>query len=198
MFYIPLKSLAVLVFITQAFAGEWFVQPTVALVAPSSSLIVYRGMHGKVDYKDGSSFGLQAGRNVGAFRLYVSYDYTSFRAKEVTLQTPYGEVSQKDNDLYRAHAVLANIAWEPRLPLSRLNGILMAGAGQSFNGSRNFAYQLGAGIGRQYGDWEAKIIFSKRVVEGEQKYGHKSDGSYSIVVQEPSQSRLTISLGRSF
>ena len=181
-----------------AFAGDWFISPTAGLVFPSSSAIVYHSMVGRVDYRTGYSQGLQFGRNVGNFELYLSYDHASFKARDITLQTPYGQVSQSDSDNQDQHTVLWNISYSPNVSFYGIRPIVLAGAGATIDEATSLSYQFGAGATRKLAGFDITINYAYRFAQGSQRFGHKTDGSYSIVVQEPDQQMLTLSIGKNF
>lgn len=174
-------------------ANDWFIQPEGGLVIPSPSGIVYHGMSGHVEYRDGYSAGLSAGRYVGSFKLYLSYDYTSFKAKGATLQTPLGQVTQGDSDLYHVHTVLLNANYT--LPVSRrLTAFFGAGAGESFDSATNAVFEIRSGLSYRIHGLDISTAYGYRITQGQIKEGLKSDGSYSIMIDEPAQQRITVAL----
>lgn len=199
-FWIALAILAFICWAGSVCYGQqnWFVEPAASYVIPSNSGIKYHGLSGTVDYSNGYAAGLNAGRYVGPFKLYASYNYTSFRAKSLTLQTPFGAVSQADTDLYHAHAVGLFIKYNHRCGVLGLIPTVTLGGGESFGASASPFFELGFGVGRSVCGTDVILDISRRYLFGSQLFGRKSDGSYSIEVEEPNQTLITLSIGKRF
>ena len=195
-------ALLVLGMLCEAFgANDWFVSPSAGLVFPNSSVITYHSMSGRVDYKTGYAQGLQFGRNIGQFKLYVEYTHSSFKARDLTLQTPYGQVSQADSDNQDQHTVTINADYSHVLAMG-LAGYVGLGAGAAFDSTTSPVIEGRCGLSHTFGGraspFRIAIEYGYRWTDGSQKFGHKTDGSYSIVVDRPDQQMLTISIGKNF
>ena len=171
-------------------SSDWFISPTYGAVFPSSSGITYHGMSGTVNYKDGYSVGLNAGRYFGNFKTYISYDYTSFQDMGFTLQTPYGKMFESDNSNYNGQTIMANADYLFQLPLG-WNGYVGVGGGQTFDGGDNTTLEARCGLSHKFSSWSLFGGYSYWITQGSITSGHVS-------VEEPRQERLTLKLERSF
>lgn len=158
-----------------AYGSNYFVEPSAAFVMPSDSGLSYHGMNGTVQYKDGYSVGLNAGRYYGPFKLYVSYDYTNWRAKIMNLQTPLGELNQSVTDLYQQHNFMLNLDRD----IFNYNGFVFylgGGAGISMDDTTAIIGEARLGL-RFKG---LSVYYSSRITDGKITYGATNN------IQEPS------------
>ena len=193
-----MKYLLLLFTAATAYADSWFLAPSAALVFPSSSGIVYHGYSGSVNYRTGYAQGLQFGRNIGQFKLYVEYQHENFKARDITLNTPFGKVSQADSDNQDQHFISANCDYLfPKLAggFRPMGGL---GFGASFDETVTPNVEARVGLEKSFGQWDFNISYAYRFAQGSQRFGHKSNGSSSIVVERPDQQMLTISIGKNF
>ena len=196
-----MKHLLLLLIASTAYADSWFLAPTTGLVFPSSSHVLYHGYSGSVDYRTGYAQGLQFGRNIGQFKLYVEYTHSSFKARDLTLQTPYGQVSQADSDNQDQHTVTINADYSHVLAMG-LAGYVGLGAGAAFDSTTSPVIEGRCGLSHTFGGraspFRIAIEYGYRWTDGSQKFGHKTDGSYSIVVDRPDQQLLTLCISKQF
>ena len=195
-------ALLVLGMLCEAFgANDWFVAPTAGLVFPSSSHVLYHGMNGNVDFKTGYAQGLQFGRNLGNFKLYIEYQHENYHARSLTLATPYGQVSQADSDNQDQHTLTINADYSHSLAMG-LAGYFGLGAGAAFDSTTSPVIEGRCGLSHTLGGrtspFRIALEYGYRWTDGSQKFGLKHDGSYSIVLQEPDQQMITFSIGKKF
>lgn len=177
--------------------SKWFIEPFTGIVEPSNTGLLYHGMNGRVKYDNGYTVGFNTGRYIGPFKLYASYDYTSFRSKEATINTPLGETSKADTSLYHPFTVLVNADYITRLPIG-WDGLAGVGVGGSFDGATQSVFEARFGLTKQWKAWAVSVLYSIRDTQGQQKLGLKSDGSYSCIVNEPTQQRILICISKHF
>ena len=191
-------ALLVLGMLCEAFgANDWFVSPSAGLVFPNSSVITYHSMSGRVDYKTGYAQGLQFGRNIGQFKLYVEYTHSSFKARDLTLQTPYGQASQSDSDNSDSSSILIGATYGKEFYKGYK---LLAGAacGETFDNSTSFFFEPRIGVSKKFYGLDLSLMYAYRFAQGQERFGLKSNGTYSIVVDRPDQKMLTLSIGKNF
>lgn len=161
-----------------------FITPTASYVHPIDSSATVYGMPATVKYSDGQSFGIGAGRTFGRFNLYANYDYTSFKAKEICVQTPYGLQTQGLSDDYNAHTVLACADYTS--PISKKIALVGGlGVGYSFSEQNSIVYQVLLGVQRSVGASDVSLGVSYRVTPKAIHLAHKD-------IEQPSQIRLTL------
>lgn len=173
-----------------AYGSNYFVEPTGAFVMPSDSGLSYHGMNGTVQYKDGYSVGLNAGRYYGPFKLYLSYSYTQFYAKEINFQTPIGRQSTADTDLYHSHALMFNCQYN-FLRWKKTDFFIAGGLGFGFDGNTSAIFEGSAGISQRLDGFNLSVAYSYRLIQGQIIQG-------STKIDEPNQSRIMLSIGRRF
>ena len=155
------------------------------LVFPSNSHLTYWGMDGHIKYNDGYSVGLLAGREFGRLRLYGSWDYTSFTAKEAVISTPYGLQTQSMNDLYHSHTFLANFDYR----LNKVFGvtpIIGAGIGATIDDTTTATYQVKVGVEKKVLGGLLDVGYVFRANDGQLVYKHKT-------ISEPDMSMIQVS-----
>ena len=144
-------ALLVLGMLCEAFgADSWFVEPSASLVFPSSSHVLYHGYSGSVDYRTGYAQGLQLGRNLGSFKLYIEYQHENYHARSLTLATPYGQVSQADSDNQDQHTVTINADYSHGLAMG-LEGYVGLGAGAAFDSTTSPVIEGRCGLSHTLG-----------------------------------------------
>lgn len=186
------KTLLLLLIASISYGGSFFVEPTAALVIPSNSGATYHNMDGHVSYNNGEAFGVNAGRYFGPhFKLYASYTYTEFRAKEITLQTPIGIMSQTDNDLYHSHTTLVNCdyrfyEWEG------IQAIAGAGIGANFDQEVSPVYEGHIRLEKRLGKWICSLGYSYRITQGQIRVSNTTN------IQEPNTSQITFAVSHRF
>lgn len=186
-----ITSLAILLATSTMFADSpWFIQPTISQIFPLNSGGVYHGMPMTINYKNGYAAGLDAGRYFGAFKLYMSGEYYSFRARQATVQTPFGLLTRADNDLLHGWAVLANADYTRSL-LWGFKAFAGGGAGVSWDGATCPVFDARTGLSKSLGLWSLSAAYGYRWTQGTIYMGH-------ISIDEPRQERLTFALIRTF
>ena len=172
-------------------AGDWFLEPSVGDMFPLNGGINYHGTSGMVNYKDGYTTGIGMGRYLGNFKIYATYDYTSYQDRGFTLQTPYGKVYQSDNSNYNGQTVMANADFSPKISSFGITSIMGIGMGQTFDGGNNSVFELRAGIEKRLYEWNVSFLYAERFTQGSITEGHVS-------VEEPRQERIEFKLSKSF
>lgn len=208
---------------TCAYAGDWFIAPTTSLVIPEKSNTVYHGFSGQTGYNDGYAVGLNLGYDFGnsatdmlrsgrsvaisnarfpegikksGFRLYGSYDYSEYRSKQTTLLTPYGEITQGNGDLFKEHTVMFNADYEFQKLIFGLHPYVGGGAGASFNSTTAAVGEIRCGLEKNICGLDFTAGYSRRWVDGQERWGHKADGSYSITLDAPNLSLITLAISK--
>lgn len=177
---------------------NWFIAPVISQVYPLNSAIEYHGMSGTVSYKDGGNYGLDLGRNIGPFKIYGEYTFSQFRDRAISLATPYGTVVDGDNSYLRQNTVSLNADYTHLLPFG-WRAVIGGGVGAGFDSTTSCVLGLRAGLERTLsGGWTLGGFYEYLWTDGQIKEGLKSDGSYSIVTDEPREQRLTLKLERGF
>ena len=169
---------------------SWFIEPTGSIVWPSNSAITYHSMSGTVFYRSGYSVGLDAGRYFGPFKLYASYTYTSFNAKSVTLQTPYGPISQSDSDLDHYHSVLLNADYVWPI-VGGWKVLVGGGAGYGFDSTSSPVIEAHGGVGKDFKWASVYLLCTYRKTYGAITEGH-------ISVERPDEWKPTLILEKRF
>lgn len=168
-------------------ASPWFVEPNISYVTPRDSNATYWGMPARVEYSNGQSFGLNAGRTFGSLKTYLSYDQTSFKAKQIGVQTPYGEQIQSLEEEYVSHSIGANARYTAK------NGLFAdIGIGRSFSDYSSWYYGCGAGISRNTArNTKLCLLVSYRITPQDIELKHKN-------IEQPDQVRWTLSFNKQF
>ena len=168
----------------------WFAGPTAAYVIPYPTSVSYKGMSGTAYFKDGYGVGLEAGRTIRNFKLYLTYDYTQARAKGITINTPFGQQSNSDTDLFASHTIMANAD----IKIGSLWGFrpfIGGGAGLSIDQTTSSVCEVRGGLERKFKGGRISIGYAYRIAQGQ-----INEGNWHI--KEPSQSRFMLAWGRSF
>ena len=192
-----MKHLLLLLIASTAYADSWFLAPTTGLVFPSSSHVLYHGYSGSVDYRTGYAQGLQFGRNMGSFKLYIEYQHENYHARSLTLATPYGQASQSDSDNSDSSSILIGATYGKEFYKGYK---LLAGAacGETFDNSTSFFFEPRIGVSKKFYGLDLSLMYAYRFAQGQERFGLKSNGTYSIVVDRPDQKMLTLSIGKNF
>ena len=184
--------LTFLLFPLAAFASSpWFLEPTASEVFPLNGGITYHGMQGIVNYRDGYSVGFDVGRYFGPWKLYASYDYTSFQDRGFTLQTPGGPIYQGDHSNYNGQTLMANADYVLPQILFGITPSFGAGVGRAFDGGDNAAFEGRLCLRKCFAGFTLSASFASRFTQGSITSGHVS-------INEPRQERLTLKLERIF
>lgn len=174
-------------------SSDWFISPTYGAVFPSSSGITYHGYSGTVDYKDGYTVGLDAGRYFfnNQLKTYISYDYTSYQDKGFTLSTPYGKVYQSDNSNYNGQTLMANADYIFQKGFLGIKPLFGVGVGATFDGGDNATFEGRFSLRKDFAGFTISTAFASRLSQGSITSGHVS-------VEEPRQERIEFKLSKSF
>lgn len=179
--------------------NNWFIRPNIAFVQPMNVSATYYGYDGYAQFKNGYSIGVMAGRNGFPWEFispYISYDYTSFNAKSLTLHTPIGESVNTQTDLYHTHTVTAGAIFAPteRTSDRYLGGVrpfMRVGIGRTFNDAQADVIDTTAGLARRVLGGELSVEAGRRWTDGTIQYAHRS-------FEQPSFNLLSISYKLSF
>lgn len=175
---------------TSCFASSWFVEPTAGLVFPKDSKATYYGMDATVKYDNGQAFGINAGRTFGNFKTYLSYDHTSFTAREIAVQTPYGLQKQSLSDDYEGHTICVNGDFTARM--GRWAGVCASiGSGYTFSEYSSQVYSAGISIRKRLKVADVSLGTTYRVTPKDIQLKHKT-------ISQPDQIHYTLSVSKQF